>query len=476
MTSEQLRLSIVRIGDNRRVMVAAQSASSLGDFEGTASEVAGGTILEGPLSATNAAAVRLHVPTLRPRPLGIHTSAGVGDRLGLATPGHVRAFRAFGDGILPVFAQQSIREMDRLGRTPQEVLDDATFGCLEAGWDSAVGADADHLKSTEEIDRCLAAGFTSFTLDPGEHVRHIGVEMSTKELDDVPWAELEDDPDSMMRRYAAFNLDIGDGVLRLSEDDIRRAAAKYGAAVAYTVSMYRHLIDRAPYPVEVEVSVDETDDVTTLAEHVYLATEMKRLGMEWVSFAPRYVGSFEKGVDYIGDRGVLLKSLVNHTHIARAFGPYKISLHSGSDKFSIYGLAAEATGRLVHLKTSGTSYLVALDIAARFAPSLFREIYEVSREAYRGGRASYQVSAQLDRAPASETVPDDRLSELITGFDSRQILHVGYGAVLRGADEREPSAISHALRALLAEESLSYGAEMVSHIGRHLQPFSEKTS
>ncbi|GAA3739391.1 tagaturonate epimerase family protein [Leifsonia bigeumensis] len=437
-----------------------------------ASEGDGGTILEGPLSAKNAAMVRAKMPVLKPRPIGLLASAGVGDRLGLATAGQVRAFRKSGSGIMPVFAQQSAREMDRLGRTPQRVLDDATFGCLQAGWDRPVGADADHLKSTDEVDRCLDAGFTSFTLDPGDHVRHLEGEPSDAQLAELPWGELEDTADAMMRRYAGRSIDLGDSVLRIPEGDIRFAAAKYGPAVAHVVSMYRHLMGRAKHPVEVEVSVDETDDVTTLIEHVYLATEMKRLGMEWVSFAPRYVGRFEKGVDYIGDRDELYRSLVQHSNIARAFGPYKISLHSGSDKFSIYDLVVEATGRLVHLKTSGTNYLVALDIAAQFAPELFREVYEVSREAYRGARSSYHVSAQLDRTPDIGEVPDERLPDLVASFDSRQILHVGYGAVLRTEDGTGPSSADAALRELLETRVDEYESLLESHIGRHLAPFS----
>ena len=238
--------------------------------------------------------------------------------------------------------------------------------------------------------------------------------------------------------------------------------------------MYRHLIDRAHYPVEVEVSVDETEEPTTFAEHVYMATEMKRLGMEWVSFAPRYIGRFEKGVDYIGDKDVLFQSLVGHSHIAQSLGPYKISLHSGSDKFSIYELAAAATGRLVHLKTSGTSYLEALAIAASYAPPLFREIYEVSRGAYRGARTSYQVSAQLDRAPASADVPDEQLSALMTSFDSRQILHVGYGTVLTSEDEHGSRWLSDGLRSLLTLHAPEYRSALETHLGRHLQPFAEK--
>src|SRR5665811_2590159 len=155
---------------------------------------------------------------------------------------------------------------------------------------SKIGADADHLKTTGEIDRCLAAGFTLFTLDPGEHVRDVPTVVSETAVANLPWHDLEDDAESMTRRYAGLILEVGDVPLRVDADEIRRAAAKYGAAVAYTVKMYRHLIDRAQYPVEVEVSVDETEEPTTFAEHIYMGTEMKRLGMEWVSFAPRYVG------------------------------------------------------------------------------------------------------------------------------------------------------------------------------------------
>jgi hypothetical protein len=113
--------------------------------------------------------------------------------------------------------------------------------------------------------------------------------------------------------------------------------------------MYQHLIKYAgARPVELEFSVDETDNPTSHAEHAYIANELKRLGVEWVSLAPRFVGRFEKGVDYIGDLAVFEEDVNGHAAIARTYGPYKISLHSGSDKFSIYKSAAQATQGLVH--------------------------------------------------------------------------------------------------------------------------------
>ncbi|HER20133.1 MAG TPA: hypothetical protein ENO14_03705, partial [Chromatiales bacterium] len=106
--------------DDRLVVSLPGGSSPIdGELEG---ERTGGGVLVGPRSPRNAAALRKHLPWLRPTPLGLRTSAGLGDRLGLATPGHARAVRAAGGSIAPVFAQQSIREMTRTGRTPGEVM------------------------------------------------------------------------------------------------------------------------------------------------------------------------------------------------------------------------------------------------------------------------------------------------------------------------------------------------------------------
>ncbi len=315
---------------------------------------------------------------------------------------------------------------------------------------------------------------TVMTVVPGPARRLI--DLQPTQLAELPWAELEDGPASMTRRYSGLSLDLGDFNLRYTEADVRHAAAKYGAAVAHAFSMYRHLLAKSRWSIEVEVSVDETNSVTTLLEHAYMATQMNRLGMRWVAFAPRYIGDFEKGVDYKGDPRVLYESVVSHAKIARAFGPYKISLHSGSDKVSIYDLIAEATGGLVHLKTSGTSYLVALDIVARFEPALFRLIYTASRNAYRDARASYLVSARLEKTPECEAVPGQRLVDLVSEPNSRQILHVEYGAVLRSQDEREPSQLWYAIRDVITARSEAYEGALASHIGRHLTPFSKAST
>jgi len=465
-----LRLAVANEDGVRTLRVTGPDAAAVHAFEGEASEAGGEVVLVGPLTAANAAAVRAHVPQLNPQPIGLAASAGTGDRLGVSTAGQTRAWRTHGSGLAPVFAQQSIREMDRLGRTPQQVMDDATFGLLEAGWETAVGSDADHLHTIADIDRCIPAGFTMFTLDPGDEVVPVEGAPSAAQLDAVPWAGLEDSLDGMLARYSGLSVDLGREKLTFTPDDVRTAAVKYGGCVAQAALMYRHLVASVDRPFEVEFAIDETDYVTTIGEHAWLVIELQRLGVEFVSFAPRYVGTFEKGVEYIGPLDRLQRNLEAHAAVAQQFGPYKISLHSGSDKFSIYPLAAAATDRVVHLKTSGTTWLVAVDVAAHLDPDLFREIYAVAREAYRNTSLNYHVSADLSKTPEPDQLTDADLPGVVAAFDSRQLLHVGYGTVLRD-HERAPE-LSAALTSLLTTRAKEYGDFLEAHLGRHLAPFS----
>ncbi|WP_324649397.1 tagaturonate epimerase family protein [Georgenia sp. H159] len=461
---------VVRAGTDRLLRVSAPEPAALDAFTGTSGQGEGRYVLEGPLSAANAAALRVAFPHLRPALIGRErTSVGTGDRLGLATPGHVRAFQQSGGGVVPVFAQQSIREMDRLGRDAQSVMDDATFGCVQAGWSGDVGADCDHIKTTDGIDRGLAAGFTMFTLDPGDHVVDVRGGIDDARVAAVPWGLLEDDVAGLRARYVGTTLDVGDRHVTIGEEEILTAAVKYGACVAEARRLHDHLMDRATYPVEVEIAVDETDFVTSFVEHYYLAAELRRLGVGWVSFAPRYADGFEKGVEYLGEPESLRANLLGHTAVAEALGGYKISLHSGSDKFSIYPLAVEATGGRIHLKTSGTSYLCALEVVARQDGDVLAEIWSVSRQAFVRARASYQVSADVTRTP--ETLEGVDLVELVSAFDSRQILHVGYGDVLNttGADGRPLRARLHEL--LVAHDD-AYATVVAEHLARHVAPFA----
>ena len=421
------------------------------------------------LSPANAAALRRALPHLEPKPLGLAPSVGFGDRLGVATPGHVLATQRHGAGLTPVFAQQSIREMTRTGRTPQAVMDDATWGAFEAGWQGTLGADADHQKTTHDLDRCAEAGFTMFTLDPGEFVDDAAHDAPASDLEArvaaLPWADLETTQGDF-ERYVGKSFDLGNGKLVLEREAVLRAAAKYGRAVLHVAKLYRHL-DAKGIPFEMEVSVDETDSPTTHAEHAVVASELKRLGVAWVGLAPRFVGRFEKGIDYRGDLEALRQDLTGHAALARTLGPYKLSLHSGSDKFSVYPLIAAATGGLVHLKTAGTSYLEALRVVARKKPDLFRDLLALRRERFADDRASYHISAELTRVPEVDSLRDDALPDLLDQPDARQVLHVTFGSALDRF--REPL-----LEVLMTHETAHYEG-LAQHFERHLQPFAERT-
>ena len=459
-------------------VLAPGGSSVLQTFEGTASSTLHGdrTLLVGPVNAQNAAALRRLLPWLEPHTLGLRTSAGLGDRLGLATPGHVRAIRAVGGSIAPIFAQQSIREMARTGRTPQQVMDEALWGVFAEGWRDGFGADADHLKTPEDIDSCVAAGFTFFTVDPGEYVENKAAALNAGALlgafEALPWEKLEDTPDALRRRYLSRRYDLEGQVLAFDDQTLLQAAVKYGHVVLHVLTMYRHLMSATSGKAcELEISVDETELPTTHLEHIYIASELRRLGVQWVSLAPRYIGRFEKGVDYIGDLQTFEADFALHAAIARQLGPYKLSLHSGSDKFSVYPIAAQQTQGQVHLKTAGTSYLEALRTVVQLEPGFFREIYHFALANYETDRASYHVSAQLQRAPRVDDTADGDLPPLLDQFDARQILHVTFGSVLTTRAPDGKRLFYDRLVALLRAHPQDYATNLEAHFRRHLAPF-----
>ncbi len=458
-----------RDGDGKCLMVLAADEAQL-NFSGEAESHGDGYSLKRcATNDANARALRRALPWLEPQPLGLRTSAGCGDRLGLATPGHVAAFGEVGGGIAPIFAQQSIREMTRTQRSPEDVMRDATWGAFEAGWRGPVGADADHLKTFEDIDRCANAGFTFFTIDPGEHVddeAHGASPSAVEEkVDALPWPELESSRQELEGHYIGTTVELETKGLVLEREAVLRAAAKYGRAVAHVARMYRHLGAKG-VPFELEVSVDETQTPTSHAEHAVVALELRRLGVRFVSLAPRYVGRFEKGIDYLGDHDALREDLAGHAALARALGPYKLSLHSGSDKFSVYPIIHELTKGMVHLKTAGTSYLEALRVIARLEPDLLRKIGALAKAQFEQDRASYHISADLQSVPDFAALGEAELVGLLDHNDSRQVLHVTFGSAL---DAFKPELMG----VLKAHEEAHYDT-VRQHFVKHLAPFARK--
>ena len=419
-----------------------------------------------PLNAANAKTIRTRLPWLAPKPLGTIVSAGFGDRLGIATPGHILATE--GTGVAPIFAQQSVRENARTGRTPQIVLDDAMWGVFEMGWQQPWGADADHMKTLDDIQPFVEAGYTFYTIDPSAYVDDAAdtddLDTLKSKLDGLDWTTLNSTPQAMVDTYQqTFALD--DRELTFDETTLYRALIKYGNAVAHTVKMAQHLSDTfGGDGFDLEMSVDETGTTTSLHEHFYIASELKRLGVRWVSLAPRFVGRFEKGVDYIGDLAELEANIAGHAAIMRYFGNhYKLSLHTGSDKFGVYPISVHHTQGLVHLKTAGTSYLEALRVVATVNTDLFREMLTLARDRYETDRKTYHVSGELAKVPASEDLEDEQLPDLLNQFDARQVLHVTFGSIL--------DRFGDGLQAVLRSDAEMYAAFLKRHFDRHLEAF-----
>jgi hypothetical protein len=381
-------------------------------------------------------------------PHSLTPSFGFGDRLGLATPGHIAAVR--GTKFAPIFAQQSVRENTRTGRTPQQVMDDAKRAVDAAGWDLPWGADADHLKSVDDLPPFVQAGYTFFTVDPGEHVDNAA---DTDSLEVLKQKVAGSNWDEFSALYLNQTSEQAWG--SLEPESLMRANVKYGRAIQHAVVMFKHLSNLKDM-FDFEVSVDETDSPTTSLEHFFIANELTRLGVKFTSLSPRFIGRFEKGVDYIGDLNALDVELAKHAAVTKYFGTYKLSLHSGSDKFSVYPLIAKYWGEQLHVKTAGTSYLEALRVIAKCESALFLKIYSLGRERYERDKKSYHVSGDVNLLPDTND-----LSSLLDNFHAREVLHVTFGSAI--------ARLGVELKEALVKHETVYLEALQAHFEKHLR-------
>jgi len=434
------------------------------DFEGRLLDPGGGAaLLVGPLSHANARALRRALPYTAPSTLaGGEASIGLGDRLGLAGPGHLRAARAF--RVHPVLAQQSVRELELTGRSYEQVLDAATWAVFQEGYEEPWGADGDHLKSVDWVRRALGLGFSMITADVSDHIRAEQGAWPEGELRRA-YAEL---PGEYRRRleelYLDWSLPLDTGeVLRFTPASLARAALVYREAIEHCARLYRAALEvRGAEGFDFELSVDETSTPTTPEAHAFVALEARAAGVLLSSLAPRFVGEFQKGIDYIGEPAALERSLAVHAALARGLG-HRLSVHSGSDKFSAFPLVARLTRGRFHLKTAGTSWLEAMRLLAGREPALYRRLHAAALQRFAAARRYYHVTADPLRVPRLEELGDDELPARFDNPHARQLVHISYGELLR--DPELGPAFFAALRPLLEQ----YWAALEAHIGRHLQ-------
>jgi hypothetical protein len=432
-------------------------------FEGRSRPLGGGrAALFCGLSHANAELLRAELPYTAPSPLAKQRATiGLGDRLGVAGPGHLRTLRE--RDAAPVLAQQSVRELDLTGRSYADVLDAATWAVFQEGYERPWGADGDHLKTEEWVATALKTGYTMITADVSDYIRSGHAARSSGEVL-AAYGEL---PSPLRRELEAayldarLALDTGEEII-LGAEELARVTLIYGEALDHAERLYRAGVAVAGEGgFDFELSVDETDTPTTPQAHVFVAGECRRRRIGVTSLAPRFVGEFQKGIDYIGDAGEFEKSFATHAAIARHFG-YRVSVHSGSDKFTVFPAIGRLARGSFHIKTAGTNWLEAVRVIARLEPALYRRLHTRALESFGRATSYYHVTTDLGKVPALNSLADRELPQLFANPDARQLIHITYGELLRDAD------LKGEFFAALGRHIEAYWQALQEHIGRHL--------
>lgn len=464
----ELGNAIVMIGrdaEKTALIVLAPTTRMLPEgFAGDITELGDRVMLTGPLSAANAAALRKHFPWTRPVSLRkVRTSIGCGDRLGLASSGHIAAIREFAAS--PVLAQQSKRELNMTDRTFQNVVDDAVFLVFETDFRTGWGADGDHLKTIEDIDVALDAGMPMITLDLSDVMNAAAGDWAAAQVDAAFSALPAEYRTRIEAEYAGKTYIVGECAVEFDALTARRCAVMYHAAIEFAEKVCAHLAKRRGDEFDLEISIDETTSPTLPSHHLFIIRELRRRNVTVSSLAPRFIGEFQKAVDYIGDVAEFDRQFKVHAEIARANGNYKISVHSGSDKFAVYPSIGQNTRHYLHLKTAGTSWLVAVALMAEKEPALYRKMHRAALENFDAMLKLYHITADLNRIPDLDTLSDAELPALMTQPDARQLLHITYGPILTGPLRGEFFAAMHKHHAAYTEAVRKHFLKHLSLLG-----------
>lgn len=405
-----------------------------------------------PLTWHNYLALRKAIP-IAPSTCDQPASFGTGDRLGMVTGAHLRALSRY--PVFPVIAQQSPRELVRTGRDFREVLLSAVEGVLETGYTGKFGADADHIKHEEQLLQAIYAGYTMYTIDVSDHLRDVTrftqPEIVNKTLALSPLSQ------AIIRDHANMRIRTKQGeTYALDAQRLAQSAIAFEQAVEQVCRLHEVLKGHLE-EFDLELSIDESDRVSTPEDHAYVVEYLQRSGVTLRSLALRYPGSFQKGVDYEGDLNQLGESFRLHAALCKELRGYRLSLHSGSDKFSIYELFHEATEGRFHLKTSGTSWLEAIHLIARADPVLFTELYRRCLLHLEESKLAYNVDIAAKQFPP---LPPNDLAAFLAKPHVRQLFHISYGALLEEAGD--------SIRQLLYAHEEEHHRLVTEHIERHL--------
>jgi tagaturonate epimerase len=369
-------------------------------------------------------------------------SFGVGDRFAHQARAQLRAFQMLAkDGIdvAPVW-NKSNREHTFIGSEPQSVFDAAQAAVKSLDWNKGWHVDADHIR-LETVDRFMACS-DFFTIDVADS---IGKPAAAADVQ----AFVARHPELV----GTVNISGVGAPFTTTRADVERVASKYLLAVQDAGKIYRHLVARkGEANIIAEVSMDETDAPQTPPELLIILAAIADEKVRAQTIAPKFTGRFNKGVDYVGDLAQFEREFNDDLAvIAHAVARYglpanlKLSVHSGSDKFSLYPIIRRAlarTGAGLHLKTAGTTWLeelIGLAEAGGDGLALAKEIYGYALAHVDELCAPYASVIDIDRArlPSAATVNSwsgPQLASALRHIPShpefnahvRQLLHVSF--------------------------------------------------
>ncbi|MHB1314098.1 MAG: tagaturonate epimerase family protein [Christensenellales bacterium] len=442
-------------------------------FDGQEFSVDGQTVKKCKLSAGNAKSLMKLFPFTAPQSLkDTPFTFGLGDRLGIASPGHIQTIR--GSKFKPVLAQQSMRELMLTERTYEDVLANAAFAVFQEDYQGGYGADGDHLKTAAEIKGALNCGYTMITLDCSEKIDNSIASLSQDAVNAAYQAVPETVRIHYEEKYAGKTvfLDSIQKEIKFDVNSLETILLIYYRAIDFAEEIFFGTIKSSGKAVDFELSIDETLVPTDPKAHYIVARELMDRKVEINSLAPRFCGEFQKGIDYIGDANKFEQEYIAHEAIARQLG-YKLSIHSGSDKFDIFPIISKISKNGFHIKTSGTSWLEALRVIAALNPALFRRIYGCALENLDHCKTYYHVKTRSSDAPELSKFSDGEIPGLFADESFRQAIHITYGPILNARDKTGGYVLKDEIFDLLSRYQSRYDEALKAHIGKHVELLSK---
>ena len=377
-------------------------------------------------------------------------SFGMGDRFAHQAAAQLRACvmaAERGVQIVPVW-NKSNREHVTIGSEPASVRAAADAAVKELSWNGAYHVDADHI-NLGTVDRFIEPS-DFFTIDVASAIGKAAEASAIAKF-------VEKHPELT----GEIRIRGIEKPFRLEKADVERIAAKYLLAVEEATKIYQHIAAKKGADRFItEISMDETDAPQTPPELLIILAAIGDAAVPVQTIAPKFTGRFNKGVDYVGDAQQFEQEFgVDIAVIAHAIERYalpktlKLSVHSGSDKFSIYApirRVLQRTGAGLHIKTAGTTWLeevIGLAEAGGSGLELAKEIYSEALEHLDELSAPYAtvIDIRADRLPSAAEVRGWSAEQFTSalrhdqsnrGFnpDLRQLLHVGYKIAAKKGD------------------------------------------